>query len=74
MAVENRIENKGQIRVMMVWISSIHGCSWVVICTAKLLDLLVPTRLLTCLANSGKLSKACVMSNLSGLSSRLWVK
>jgi hypothetical protein len=31
----------------MVWISSILAYSWVVICAAKLLNVLHPTRLLT---------------------------
>src|SRR6266851_3845486 len=43
-----------------------HRCVLrVVICDAKLSDLLRPTRLLTRHANEGKFSKSCAMSNLS---------
>ncbi|PYX62587.1 MAG: hypothetical protein DMG78_33000 [Acidobacteria bacterium] len=40
-------DNLAQITVTILRISSIHAFPWVVICAAKSLDLLVPTRLLT---------------------------
>src|SRR5438132_6033862 len=73
--VNLRPPNAGNLETMGMFVGHIRGTvssylqhrcvPRVVICDAKLSDLLRPTRLLTRHANEGKFSKSCAMSNLS---------